>query len=73
MPQYDYVCQDCGAQFEVRLSISDYSDNPLRPCTSCGSEKTVRVFSGFNVVTSRSGGDNPSSGCGPACGPGCCA
>ena len=66
MPSYDFVCQDCGASFEVRLSMSAYSDGEGRECPECGSENVDRAFSAVNVIGSRSssgyGGSSSSSG-----------
>lgn len=50
MPSYDFVCQDCGAAFEVRLSISAYSDGEGRVCTKCGSTKVERAFTAVNII-----------------------
>ena len=39
MPSYDFICQDCSASFEVRLSMSAYADGEGRVCPTCGSTK----------------------------------
>jgi putative FmdB family regulatory protein len=66
MPSYDFVCQDCGAPFEVRLSMSAYEAGEGRACTRCGSTKVERAFTAVNVIAGgRSGGDSYASG-------GCC-
>lgn len=63
MPSYDFVCQDCGAPYEVRLSISAYSAGEGRRCPSCGSEKVDRAFTAVNVIAgSHSGGGYASAG-----------
>ncbi len=69
MPGYDFICQKCSTQFEVQLSMSEYTEHPRRRCPQCGSRQTVRVFARFNVLTPRRGGADP----GGACGPGCCS
>lgn len=33
MPLYEYQCDDCGHQFEVRQK---FSDQPIDTCPSCG-------------------------------------
>lgn len=50
MPSYDFVCQDCGASFEVRLSISAYSAGEGRVCTKCGSTRVERAFTAVNII-----------------------
>ena len=65
MPSYDFVCQDCGAPFEVRLSMSAYEAGEGRSCTRCGSTKVERAFTAVNVIAGGRSGDSYSSG-------GCC-
>jgi putative FmdB family regulatory protein len=63
MPSYDFMCQDCGASFEVRLSMSAYSDGQGRVCTQCGSGKVERAFTAVNVIAgSHSEGSTRSGG-----------
>lgn len=33
MPNYEYLCKDCGHRFE---QIRKFSDRPLRKCPKCG-------------------------------------
>jgi putative FmdB family regulatory protein len=66
MPSYDFVCQECGKSFEVRLSISAYSAGEGRACPECGSRKVERAFTAVNVIA----GSHSSSGSGS--GGGCC-
>jgi putative FmdB family regulatory protein len=68
MPTYDYTCQDCKAPFEVRMSITAYSEGAKTKCDKCGSENVVRAFTAVNVLTSGRGSSGASSG--PVCGPG---
>jgi putative FmdB family regulatory protein len=70
MPTYDYVCQDCGAPFEVRASMAEYSQGLEPRCPHCGSRKAIRTFTSVSVFTGRRAGG--SGACGPAAGPGCC-
>ena len=69
MPAYDYVCEDCGAHFEVRMSMSAYSSGTKPPCEQCGSEKVTRAFTTVNVLTGSRGGGGGYSG-GSSCGSG---
>ncbi|MEJ2203211.1 MAG: zinc ribbon domain-containing protein [Gemmatimonadota bacterium] len=50
MPSYDFVCQDCGASFEVRLSMSAYSAGDGRDCPRCGSTQAERSYTTVNVI-----------------------
>ena len=65
MPTYDFVCQDCKTPFEVRMSITAYSEGARPQCEKCGSEKVERTFSAVNVITSGRGSSSTSAG--PAC------
>ena len=66
MPTYDYVCQDCGQRFDVRMSISAYTAGAKPSCSSCGSANVERGFTTVNVLTGSrgSGGVGGSAGCG---------
>ncbi len=72
VPAYDYVCQDCESPFEVRMSMSEYSEGAKPECPSCGSTNAERRFSAVNVMTgSGGGGSSASSGpSAPPCGHG---
>ena len=69
MPAYDYVCQDCGAKFEVRMSMSAYSEGAKPPCDQCGSANVARAFTTVNVLTGGRGGSGGFSS-GASCGSG---
>ncbi len=63
MPRYDYVCQGCGSAFEVRMSMSEYSEGRKPECPQCGSKEAERSFKSVGVLTgSRSGSSGSSSG-----------
>lgn len=64
MPAYDYVCEDCGASFEVRASMSAYSQGLKPTCPECGSQNAVRKFAAVNVLTRSLGGSSSSGRCG---------
>jgi putative FmdB family regulatory protein len=71
MPSYDFVCQDCGASFEVHLSISAYSAGEGRVCPKCSSERVDREFTAVNVIAGgHSGGGYSSSSSSGGCGSG---
>ena len=64
MPTYDYVCQDCGQRFDVRMSISAYSAGAKPSCSSCGSANVERGFTNVLTGSRGSGGVGGSAGCG---------
>ncbi len=65
MPAYDYVCEECGAKFEVRMSMSAYSEGVKPPCEACGSKQVARAFTSVNVLTGgRGGGVSSAASCG---------
>jgi putative FmdB family regulatory protein len=64
VPTYDYKCQDCGKRFDIRASISAYSEGLEAECPECGSDKTTRGFSAINVLTGSQGSGQSSNSCG---------
>ena len=70
MPSYDFVCQDCAKQYEIRVSMSAYAAGEGRQCPECGSTRAERAFTAVNVIGSRSGGQfSGLDSAGPSCGP----
>ena len=51
MPRYDYRCEDCGNAFEVRMSMSEYSEGNKPECPQCGSHAVDRTFTSVGVLT----------------------
>tara|TARA_B100001179_G_scaffold46925_1_gene31344 strand:- start:152 stop:547 length:396 start_codon:yes stop_codon:yes gene_type:complete len=51
LPTYDYKCEECGSEFELRLRFSDSVD---QPCNSCDKVAT-RQFSAVPIVFKGSG------------------
>jgi putative FmdB family regulatory protein len=70
MPSYDFTCQECGTTYEVRLSMSAYSDGEGRTCQSCGSSKVERAFTAVNVITGSGSRGGASSSLPTGCGSG---
>jgi putative FmdB family regulatory protein len=68
VPAYDYVCQDCGERFEVRMSISAYSAGAAATCEACGSASVARAFTAVNVLTGGRGGGGSAPSCGTSSG-----
>jgi len=56
MPAYDYICSDCGARFEVRMSMAAYAEGPRTVCEACGSSRVERAFTAVGVLTGGRGG-----------------
>jgi putative FmdB family regulatory protein len=60
MPLFEYVCQSCGAQFELlAASRSTRRDHP--ECPNCGSARTSAVLSACAI--GRSSGGAAKSSC----------
>jgi putative FmdB family regulatory protein len=45
MPLYEYICQDCGQQFEKVVRLSELAVAPT--CPVCGSSETQKQLSLF--------------------------
>jgi len=67
MPIYEYVCQECGAKYEI-LVRSGSKEVQLR-CPRCGSTRAEKAISLFG--TSAAGGDlfQTANRSAAACGP----
>ncbi len=70
MPSYEFVCQDCESPYEVRISMSAYSDGEGRQCPECGSENVERAFTVVNIIAGSRSGSGSFSSAGGGCGPG---
>lgn len=66
MPAYDYVCQECDARFEVRMSMAAYGEGAHPRCEHCGSPRVERAFTAVSVMTGGrgSGGSSGAASCG---------
>ena len=54
MPQYEFICRDCGEEFSKILTMAEYDKaKAAMPCPHCGSTKTERRWAAFFVVTSK--------------------
>lgn len=64
MPLYEYLCNDCGREFEKMLRFSEAGQKPA--CPACQSQDTTKKISSFaspggaasGIAT---GGCNPGS------------
>jgi putative FmdB family regulatory protein len=61
MPIYEYVCKECGHQFQKRMSFSE-SDS-LPECPDCNSENTNKKISMFCAHGVTAGSGSSCSGC----------
>ena len=52
MPTYDYICQDCGHQFEARQSMKDPH---LTECPSCKGKVKRKIGLGSGLIFKGSG------------------
>ena len=53
MPTYDYICEDCGHEFEKFQSISD---DPITTCPNCSKDEVVRKISGGTGIIFKGSG-----------------
>lgn len=53
MPVYEYKCRECGHKFELRRSLTDSHNAPVK-CPRCGKSETERVYSPFSGGTRES-------------------
>ena len=42
MPLYEYICKECGHEFDV---LQSFSDDPISICEKCGAEEVVKKIS----------------------------
>ena len=52
MPVYDYVCNDCHAEFEVILTVKEHETEEIT-CPKCDSNKVEQAAVEFYAVTSK--------------------
>ncbi|MHC4115763.1 MAG: FmdB family zinc ribbon protein [Planctomycetota bacterium] len=53
MPTYEYICENCGSEFELFQSITA---RPLRKCRECGKSSLKRLIgAGAGVIFKGSG------------------
>jgi putative FmdB family regulatory protein len=56
MPTYEFKCKDCGAEFEVDLSLSEQElekREHMVKCTACGRTNLEQEVSFVQVQTER--------------------
>jgi putative FmdB family regulatory protein len=52
MPFYEFVCEECGEEFALLLSVKEREGGKVT-CPACGSEKTKPLITRFAVITSK--------------------
>lgn len=52
MPTYDYICSDCGYEFEHFQSMSD---EPIRICPKCNGTVRRKIGGGTGLIFKGSG------------------
>ena len=63
MPLYEYQCESCGLQFEVRQK---FSDTPLADCQECGGS-VKKLISQGGFALKGNGWFQEGYGAAPAC------
>ena len=70
MPIYEYFCQACEKEFDIKASMSEKENGLKTKCPACGSKRTVQVLGGFFTPSKK--GSSSGGCCGPKSTPGCC-
>lgn len=65
MPLYEYVCSECGHEFE--LFVRSLSAQGPHSCPQCTSQKTSKRFSTFATSGAASGGAFSGTVPAPSC------
>lgn len=61
MPIYEYICEECGQDFEKVVRFSEADLSPI--CPACGSQETHKQISRVSTALGGFGGDYSSSSC----------
>lgn len=69
MPIFEFVCRDCGREFETLVRSDSQPECPR--CRSLQLEKRLSVFA-TAATTSQPAGIGPCGSCGDPAGPGAC-
>ncbi|MFA6993767.1 MAG: FmdB family zinc ribbon protein [Patescibacteria group bacterium] len=67
MPNYNYQCQDCQAEFEVQATLKEKEEKSDKKfhCPKCQSQKISQQFSAANFVKNifKDDGGKGAGGC----------
>ena len=66
MPLYEYICSDCGNEFEKMMRFDQAGERPR--CPRCAGEDTRKKLSMFSSSGSQSDAGASSGGCGSSSG-----
>lgn len=66
MPLYEYICSECGSEFEklVRFSDVDINSPECPKCKSSNTNRRLSLIASYNPITSLGGGGSSGGGCG---------
>lgn len=53
MPEYDYLCNNCGRKFAVFFSFKELEAKPTVKCPHCQSDQVKKLITGFFAKTSK--------------------
>jgi putative FmdB family regulatory protein len=53
MPAYEYTCKDCGKEFTVFLTITEFESKPKIKCPHCESDNVTKKLTSFFAKTSK--------------------
>ncbi|MDW7739099.1 MAG: FmdB family zinc ribbon protein [Bacillota bacterium] len=52
MPNYEYICRDCGKIFEITETLAEKEKGTIHTCPECKSKKTIQYFGNSIVIGS---------------------
>lgn len=66
MPIYEYICSNCGSEFDKLMRFSDPDiDHPSCPsCRSQNTSKRLSIFASVSGSSSRGGNSSLNNSCG---------
>ncbi len=73
MPIYEYRCEQCGCNFEIRASIKEKEVGLKAECPTCHGQRVQQVIGAGLLMRVNESNDHPASCCGPDAKPGCCS
>lgn len=62
MPLYEFICADCGREFEKVMRFDQAGERPA--CPACASVDTRKKMSLFSSAGNQSDGKSALGGCG---------
>ena len=69
MPLYEYICQECGQEFEKMVRFSEANNMPACPvCQSPDTNKRISIFASRSFSAAGVSSSSSSSSCGSSSG-----